>query len=59
MVLSALRAAQLIRGCTPRVDGDHKNTVIAQVEVAEGKVMQVFDVAPLALDEAAVLVQRT
>jgi hypothetical protein len=40
-VLSSLRAAQLTRGCTPRVDGgDHKRTVIAQLEVAAGHVQQ-------------------
>lgn len=40
VVLSTLRAAQLIRGCRPRVDGMHKATVAAQCEVAEGKVTQ-------------------
>jgi len=40
-VLATLRAAQLMRGCRPRVGGTHKPTVIAQVEVAEGKVVQV------------------
>ena len=40
VVLATLRAAQLIRGCRPRVDGVHKATVIAQLEVSEGKVMQ-------------------
>ena len=40
VVLSTLRSAQLIRGCRPRVDGVHKKTVIAQIEVAEGKVTQ-------------------
>lgn len=38
VILSTLRAAQLMRGCVPRVDGIHKATVIAQSEVAEGKV---------------------
>ena len=38
VVLSALRAVQLTRGCVPRVDGDHKKTVTAQPEVAQGKV---------------------
>ena len=49
-VLSTLRAAQLLRGCTPRVDGLHKYTVIAQCEVAEGKVKQLLSVTadPLA-----------
>jgi DNA-directed RNA polymerase subunit K/omega len=40
VVLANLRAAQLIRGCRPRVEGAHKAIVIAQIEVAEGKVMQ-------------------
>lgn len=37
-VVAALRVAQLARGCRPRVDGDHTNAVLAQREVAEGKV---------------------
>lgn len=40
VVLSALRAAQLMRGSRPRIDGVHKVTVTAQFEVAEGKVTQ-------------------
>jgi len=44
VVLATLRAAQLIRGCRPRVDGTHKATVTAQVEVAEGKVTQLVGV---------------
>ena len=43
-VLSTLRAQQLLRGCTPRVEGIHKATVIAQFEVAEGKVKQLLSV---------------
>jgi len=38
VVLSALRAAQLQRGCTPRVEQSPKISVTAQHEVAEGKV---------------------
>lgn len=38
VVLAALRAAQLKRGCTPLVDGDHKATVTAQYEIGEGKI---------------------
>jgi DNA-directed RNA polymerase omega subunit len=44
VVLASLRAAQLQRGCTPRVEftaGAHKPTVTAQFEVSEGKVTQV------------------
>ncbi len=39
-VIAALRAAQLARGCTPRISGPHKNPVIAQMEVATYKVEQ-------------------
>ena len=37
-VVCGLRAAQLMRGCIPLVEGVHKNTVMAQLEVAAGKV---------------------
>ena len=43
VVLASLRAAQLTRGCLPRVEGEHKIIVTAQHEVAEGKVTQVVD----------------
>jgi DNA-directed RNA polymerase subunit K/omega len=36
--IASLRAAQLSRGCRPRVEGDHTVAVFAQMEVAEGKV---------------------
>ncbi len=39
-VLSSLRAVQLARGCTPRVATGSKLTVIAQMEVAAGKVVR-------------------
>jgi DNA-directed RNA polymerase subunit K/omega len=39
VVAVTLRTAQLARGCRPRVDGHHRRSVIAQREVAEGKVM--------------------
>jgi DNA-directed RNA polymerase subunit K/omega len=38
VVLASLRAAQLTRGCTPRVEGTHKRVVIAQLEVSSGLV---------------------
>jgi DNA-directed RNA polymerase subunit K/omega len=38
VVLAGLRAAQLTRGCTPRVEGSHKIVTTAQMEVASGKV---------------------
>ena len=40
VVLSGLRAAQLMRGCTPRIGADHKRIVTAQLEIATGKVIQ-------------------
>ena len=39
VVACGLRAAQLTRGCTRLVEGSHKNTVMAQLEVAAGKVL--------------------
>jgi DNA-directed RNA polymerase subunit K/omega len=41
VVVSALRTHQLMSGCTPRVDGGHKATTVAQMEVAAGKVARV------------------
>ena len=43
VVLARLRAAQLVRGCAPRVSGDHSTAVIAQLEVAAGKVTAIAD----------------
>ena len=40
VVLSGLRAAQLMRGCTPRVESNHKVITTAQMEVAEWKVVR-------------------
>ncbi len=40
-VVSGLRAAQLMRGCTPRVTGAHKVITTAQIEVATGKVARI------------------
>ena len=38
VTISALRAAQLMRGCTPRVPPGLKLTTTARLEVAGGKV---------------------
>jgi hypothetical protein len=46
VVLSSLRAVQLARGCVPRVDGVHKITVIAQLEVSEGHVSEALPYDP-------------
>jgi DNA-directed RNA polymerase subunit K/omega len=40
VILSGLRAAQLMRGCIPRIDGSHKVTMMAQMEVAARKVVR-------------------
>jgi DNA-directed RNA polymerase subunit K/omega len=40
--LSALRAAQLMQGCIPRVPACHKPTSTAQREVASGKVRRLL-----------------
>ena len=38
VAVCALRAQQLLAGCTPRIAGDHRPTVMAQMEVIAGKV---------------------
>jgi DNA-directed RNA polymerase subunit K/omega len=43
VVLAGLRAAQLMRGCTPRVESGHKVMMTAQIEVASGKVARAAD----------------
>jgi len=47
VVVSALRTAQLQRGCTPRVVRSAKVGVTAQREVAEGKVLALHAPAEL------------
>jgi DNA-directed RNA polymerase subunit K/omega len=42
VVVSGLRAAQLMRGCIPRVDRAHNKVITtAQIEVATGKVARI------------------
>ncbi len=38
--MAGLRAAQLSRGCTPRLEGPHVVAVMAQMEVAAHKVVR-------------------
>ena len=45
VAIAMLRVGQLARGCRPRVDGIHPTAVIAQLEVAEGKVKSLASVA--------------
>ena len=44
--LSSLRAAQLTRGCKPRIDSLHGVALTAQMEVAESKVERAADAPP-------------
>jgi DNA-directed RNA polymerase subunit K/omega len=39
-VMASLRAVQLMRGCTPRVEGATKVAVIAQMEIAERRIVR-------------------
>ena len=54
VVLATLRSAQLMRGCRPRVDGVHKATVTAQLEVSEGRVTQLFTPVDAVGEQAAI-----
>ena len=47
VVLSSLRVAQLVRGCTPRVLSTHKHITTAQLEVAAGMVLGIPPVTVL------------
>jgi DNA-directed RNA polymerase subunit K/omega len=38
VVVSTLRAQQLMKGCIPHLDGVHKATTMAQMEVSAGKI---------------------
>ena len=40
VVLAALRAQQLLAGCTPRIAGDHTTATMAQMEVADGLIVR-------------------
>ena len=48
VILSGLRAAQLMRGCIPKVEGTHKVITTAQMEVASGKVTRDMSAAGIA-----------
>jgi hypothetical protein len=50
VILASLRAVQLTRGCIPRIEGEHKHTVTAQLEVMQGLV---FQAPALALSDLA------
>jgi len=40
VVISALRAQQLLAGCVPRIEGSHGAATMAQMEVAGGRVVR-------------------
>jgi len=46
VVVSSLRAKQLLAGCTAHVDGEHTAAVKAQMEVAGGHVVRSHDDVP-------------
>jgi DNA-directed RNA polymerase subunit K/omega len=46
IVLSSLRAAQLMRGCSPRISAPNKRMVIAMLEVAAGEIRRSPDPEP-------------
>jgi hypothetical protein len=52
-VLASLRAAQLCRGCVPRIEGDHSVAVTAQMEIAGGAVASHDPGAPAGSDAQA------
>jgi DNA-directed RNA polymerase subunit K/omega len=58
-VLAALRAKQLVRGAVPRIAGQHKPSVTAQLEVLAGKVPYTNDGATPLGTQARSLVERT
>jgi DNA-directed RNA polymerase subunit K/omega len=47
VILSSLRAVQLLQGSTPRITSVHKRVIIAQMEVASGLVVRADDLPPL------------
>lgn len=46
VVVSALRTKQLMAGCTPRLEGDHRAATMAQMEVAAGRVARTDEPNP-------------
>jgi len=55
VVIAALRTQQLVRGCVPRVAGNHKKTTIAQMEIVAGKVGRLPSVPKVAVDPVPTL----
>ncbi|MGE3404440.1 MAG: hypothetical protein AB7K63_17750 [Vicinamibacterales bacterium] len=51
-VVSALRAKQLLAGCTPRLPGDHNAMTMAQMEAAAGIIARTGNPTATPSDEA-------
>jgi DNA-directed RNA polymerase subunit K/omega len=51
VVVSGLRAAQLMRGCLPKVEREHKVISTAQLEVATGKIARIPLTPELVVEE--------
>lgn len=47
VTIAALRATQLMSGCTPRVPANAKHAVTARNEVAAGKVSGLWNAEPM------------
>ena len=50
VAVAALRAQQLMKGCIPRLDGEHKAITMAQMEVSAGKIAREVPVPTDAVD---------
>jgi DNA-directed RNA polymerase subunit K/omega len=53
VVVAAMRVKQLARGCVPRVAGNRPRTVLARIEVAEGRVVATNTSEPPGYDPGA------
>jgi len=51
VILSSLRAVQLLNGSTPRITSEHKRVVIAQMEVANSLVVRSDNLAPIVMPD--------
>lgn len=54
VILAALRTAQLMRGCAPKVSGAIKHTTLAQIEIAEGMIVRLEPAAASPSDPSSV-----
>jgi DNA-directed RNA polymerase subunit K/omega len=47
VVMAGLRAQQWMQGCVALVEGDHKPTVLALMEVSTGRIRRATEPAPV------------